>query len=768
MIKNVLSKTFFFYGWIVVIFASILLFYQNFILHKNINSDISSILPTEQREAIELNKVFNQLAAKNVIWLIKSTSKDKLEKAVISIEESLSDSPILSINKNDEKKLVDFYQLLLDSPSAFLSKKDRALLNDSHQSTTSSRLEFLFSPISTINSSRLERDPLLFAENSIKAISNKSSSTFQIQSYLGYFHNDSNYLLVNLELNGSPFDLNLQEQYLEKFKEVEDQVRDLEGELLQLGVIGFAATETQQGLFEAKYIGLGSLISIFLLVAIIFRSISPLLLISLIIGVSVLVALALSSVFFSKLHILSVLVGSSLIGISVDYVFHYFAKNTIYKPSDTVLKIFKPVSLGLLTSVLGYLALYFSGLLVLKQIALISSIGLIAAYFSTLLLLPKLPLDLSKRENTEFKFFRFLNALTNSQGYKSASLVIGIGILVAGITFNSSIQFNDKLELMHASPELLTSQQTEIETVVRETRPGYNLVIKADDDQELLELSESLGLLLESEFSEKNISGYFAPHQFIASFKQQKLNQNNIIEWLRSESIDEYLSLIDMQQEKTRLIERFSNKKYLTMEDLDKSPLANYLRQLVIRNDDGSYYGLIKLNDVNDGSSILALANNNNKIFSLDTKSSFTKFLAKVRGLSIELVIYAYLVILGLLLVVYGFSTGLRLFLPPLAAAVFSILVAVGVGQQLNVFHVVALTLVLGIGIDYTIFYASPSDANKSDMVMAITCSMLSTVLAFGLMSFSATPAVAGFGTIVLSGIIMAYLLAPMAKSYDK
>ncbi len=768
MIKNVLGKNFFFYGWIVVIFASILLFYQNFILHKNLNSDISSILPTEQREAVELNKVFNQLAAKNVIWLIKSTSKDKLEKAVISIEESLSDSPILSINKNDERMLVDFYQLLLDSPSAFLSKKDRVLLNDSHQSTTSSRLEFLFSPISTINSSRLQRDPLLFAENSIKAISNKSSSTFQIQSYLGYFYNDLNYLLINLELNGSPFDLNLQEQYLEKFKGVEDKVRDFDGELLQLGVIGFAATETQQGLFEAKYIGLGSLISIFLLVAIIFRSISPLLLISLVIGVSVLVALALSSVVFSKLHILSVLVGSSLIGISVDYVFHYFAKNTIYKSSDTVLKIFKPVSLGLLTSVLGYLALYFSGLLVLKQIALISSIGLIAAYFSTLLLLPKLPLDLSKKNNTEFKFFRFLNALTNSQGYKSASLVIGIGILVAGITFNSSIQFNDKLELMHASPELLTSQQTEIETVVREARPGYNLVIKADDDQELLELSESLGLLLESELSAKNISGYFAPHQFIASFKQQKLNQNNIIEWLRSESIDEYLSLIDMQQEKTRLIERFSNKKYLSMEDLDKSPLANYLRQLVIRNDDGSYYGLIKLNDVIDSSSILAFANNNNKIFNLDTKSSFTKFLAKVRGLSIELVIYAYLVILGLLLVVYGFSTGLRLFLPPLAAAVFSILVAVGVGQQLNVFHVVALTLVLGIGIDYTIFYASPSDAKKSDMVMAITCSMLSTVLAFGLMSFSATPAVAGFGTIVLSGIIMAYLLAPMAKSYDK
>ena len=70
--------------------------------------------------------------------------------------------------------------------------------------------------------------------------------------------------------------------------------------------------------------------------------------------------------------------------------------------------------------------------------------------------------------------------------------------------------------------------------------------------------------------------------------------------------------------------------------------------------------------------------------------------------------------------------------------------------------------LVLGIGIDYTLFYRDARRAKPSTM-LSIFLSMSSTVLAFGLLSFSSILAIHSFGITVLIGITIAFLLAPMA-----
>jgi len=72
---------------------------------------------------------------------------------------------------------------------------------------------------------------------------------------------------------------------------------------------------------------------------------------------------------------------------------------------------------------------------------------------------------------------------------------------------------------------------------------------------------------------------------------------------------------------------------------------------------------------------------------------------------------------------------------------------------DLNLFHVMALFLVLGFGMDYTIF--SKEMREQQDITLeAILLSACTSLLSFGLLSLSSIPVVASFGMTLLIGNI--------------
>ena len=71
--------------------------------------------------------------------------------------------------------------------------------------------------------------------------------------------------------------------------------------------------------------------------------------------------------------------------------------------------------------------------------------------------------------------------------------------------------------------------------------------------------------------------------------------------------------------------------------------------------------------------------------------------------------------------------------------------------------------LILGIGIDYSIFI-NLSEKESPATKTAILLSTLSTLLAFGLLAFSATPALQTFGLTLAIGIILSFLFTAGTK----
>ncbi|TOE88711.1 hypothetical protein CGJ35_26930, partial [Vibrio parahaemolyticus] len=92
-----------------------------------------------------------------------------------------------------------------------------------------------------------------------------------------------------------------------------------------------------------------------------FRSVMPLSLALLSITIGLLVALSVTTWIFGKVHLFSLVFGASLIGVSIDYAFHYLterlAAGNEWDSEQGLKHIFIAITLGLITSLIGYLGM---------------------------------------------------------------------------------------------------------------------------------------------------------------------------------------------------------------------------------------------------------------------------------------------------------------------------------------------------------------------------------------------------------------------------
>src|SRR5262249_10881846 len=80
----------------------------------------------------------------------------------------------------------------------------------------------------------------------------------------------------------------------------------------------------------------------------------------------------------------------------------------------------------------------------------------------------------------------------------------------------------------------------------------------------------------------------------------------------------------------------------------------------------------------------------------------------------------------------------------------------------INLFTLLALWLVLGLGIDYGIFIrhgqSSSEAASTPTAILSVTLSACTTLLAFGTLAFSATPFIRTIGLTLLCAIMLSWL----------
>jgi predicted exporter len=149
----------------------------------------------------------------------------------------------------------------------------------------------------------------------------------------------------------------------------------------------------------------------------------------------------------------------------------------------------------------------------------------------------------------------------------------------------------------------------------------------------------------------------------------------------------------------------------------------------------------------------------------VDKVGEISLLLGRYRKTMGWVVLFSYLVVYVLLYPRYR-SVTWRVLAPTALASIATLALLGMAGQNLQLFHVLALMLLLGVGVDYGIFLHEHLSRRDPVAWLAVGLSALSTLLSFGLLSLSKTPALQAFGLTMLIGTVAVWLIVPCFRNY--
>jgi len=144
----------------------------------------------------------------------------------------------------------------------------------------------------------------------------------------------------------------------------------------------------------------------------------------------------------------------------------------------------------------------------------------------------------------------------------------------------------------------------------------------------------------------------------------------------------------------------------------------------------------------------------------VDKVADISSVLGKYRAYMGWVVLISYAAVFLLLYPRYRIDTW-RVLAPAAVASIATLALFGLCGQNLQLFHVLALMLLLGVGVDYGIFMQEHPGRKDLTPWLATGLSAASTILSFGLLGLSHTPALQAFGLTMLAGTALVWLLVP-------
>ncbi|MEP6506007.1 MAG: hypothetical protein ABJD97_21915, partial [Betaproteobacteria bacterium] len=513
---------------------------------------------------------------------------------------------------------------------------------------------------------------------------------------------------------------------------------------------------------ETNTIGWGSIAGVLVLAYFAFRSLWPrvLMTVSLLVGVAM--ALSVTSWVFGEVHLLTTVFGASLVGCAEDYGLYYFASRQgapDAPPLRMMSTLLPGLALALLTSVLGYVALGLPPFPGLRQMALFSVVGIVGTFLTTVCWFPWIDRGAPRRtgfaDRIVASFARYPRfAATRRTWIVHAVLLVACG---AGI---AALRVNDDLRQLQSSPPALIEAQREIGRLLGVASPAQFFVVRGTSADDVLQREEALKARLDARVASGELAGYRALSDWVPSQARQAADAA-----LTKRVEDGVIAGVDQVLGESQRRASFDAQP-LTLDRWLAAPAAAAGRALWIgavpRRDDGTgFASVVMLRGVRDIATLPDIARSADGLPGVrwvDQVQSVSALLGRYRHLMSLLLVAGHGAVLGVLAWRYG-RRAWRAWLPTFVATLGTLALLALFGQPLQLFNVLALALLLGIGVDYGIFLLE-HDGDGSAW-LAVVLGAASTWLSFGLLALSSTPALRSFGLTLLFGILIVWFVAP-------
>jgi predicted exporter len=175
------------------------------------------------------------------------------------------------------------------------------------------------------------------------------------------------------------------------------------------------------------------------------------------------------------------------------------------------------------------------------------------------------------------------------------------------------------------------------------------------------------------------------------------------------------------------------------------------------------WVALITLSGVEDADALGAFVDRHGSLDHLDLKRDTRALMADFRRNGAARVLWglaaiAVVLVLGL----RSIGRAVRVLLPGIVAVIIDVGILRLAGEQLSLFHLVSLLLVVGISIDYALFFArddADADTRGRTFHGLLVC-VVSTVSVFGILATSSLPVLHGIGSTVAVGVALSFVAA--------
>ena len=464
---------------------------------------------------------------------------------------------------------------------------------------------------------------------------------------------------------------------------------------------------------------------------------------------------------FGEVHILTIVIGTSLVGMLVDFPLHWLAPSVFRQPenekwsSESAMKHVLPsFAVSLLITVLGYALLWFTPLTVLRQTAVFSGFALLGAFGATVLWLPPL---FRRYQAKTVPFAKLTERLLRLKGrlnkrlHKRGWLALG-GIFLAVGLWRSD--WHDDIRQWVNMPSEMLAQVQRIGELSGTDFGGRYIVAEAASEDALLAKNAELARALQPLVAQGKLGGFQSLDQFVAPVSEQEKLQNRLRELAGQPENWQPLADIGIPRQTIHdALIQAADTPPLTLSGSLKTQLAQAWQPLYLGEvAHGRYAAVVRLNGVTDEAAVRTAALGIAGTHWADKRAHLNDLFHHTRNQAAWLKLASYALAWLLLWRMFGAKRGSKILAVPLAAAVCTVAALGWLGIPVSLFAMFGLLLVSAIGVDYAV-YAVTAKHTAAARLGGMLLAAATTALSFALLAFSSTPAVAAFGLTVTIGV---------------
>ena len=467
--------------------------------------------------------------------------------------------------------------------------------------------------------------------------------------------------------------------------------------------------------------------------------------------------------------------GAVVLGIVVDYSFHFFSQFKQSKNAfDTRKQIFLPLLVSGSTTIIAFLALTFAQSEVLHDFGLFAAFSLTGALFFVLVFLPSLLQPFESKINFENanQLDRWFDKIKIEPQGRAKWLVPIILLLSVAFYFAATdIQFESDLNKINYYPSNLKAAELKHQNIDPDFEKRINFLVEDATNNEAASQNQKLYQILDQNRAEYGITELNSLGLLLVSkeVQEQKINQ-----WLQF--WDAHKNLSSQLVLKTADSLGFNSSAFTPFTQwINDTPKTENLFDFITKSNSLSEL-LLPHSSIQNNYSIVtslvikkekyqvlkdAFKNNKNAIL-VDGSGVMAALTEVVKDDFNYLLLFASSLVLVALLLIYG-SVELTLvsFIPIALSWVWILGIAALLDFKFNFVNIILITFIFGLGDDFAIFITDGLQTKYKfgrkvlgHYKAGIVLSSASTIIGTGVLIFAKHPAIKSIAGISVTGIL--------------